>query len=94
MTPTELKARLGEIDPAMLLADGFEEALIGYVRVFSRTVALYDRIRCLEVLEAQGMSPEEADEYFEFNVVGSFVGDYTPAFATVLRPPSEPDGSF
>jgi hypothetical protein len=87
MTPAEIRAHLAEIDTDILLADGFDEALIGFVEVFSRTVALYDRTKCLQIIEAQGLSYEEAFEHFEYNVVGAFAGDYTPAFATVLRPP-------
>ena len=69
-----------------LLADGFEDALIGYVEVFNRTVALYDRAKCIEILMEDGMSDEEANEYFNYNVVGAYVGEATPAFATLVRP--------
>jgi hypothetical protein len=31
------------------------------------------------------MSHEEAEEFFEFNVIGSWVGDYTPCFATLAE---------
>jgi hypothetical protein len=68
-----------------LLADGFEDALIGYVEIFSNAVALYDRDKCIEILmEGSSMSEEEAIEYFEFNVVGAYVGPKTPAFATLM----------
>jgi hypothetical protein len=26
------------------------------------------------------MSREEAEEYFEFNILGAYVGEYTPVF--------------
>jgi hypothetical protein len=77
---------VAEIDPEILLADGFEDALVGYVEVFSKTVALYDREKCLKILEKRDkMTPEEAEEFFGFNVTGAYVGDHTPAFATFLK---------
>ena len=85
MTPDDVRATLTELDPDILLADGLDEAVIGHVQTFNRVVALYDRHACLSILENQGMDEEEAEEYFEFNVVGAYVGEYTPAFAVILR---------
>jgi len=81
---------LGEIDPEMLLADGFEGALIGYVERFGQPpLALYDREKCIEILMTRDdMDYEGAVEFFEFNTLGAWAGDSTPAFAT-LRKPSE-----
>jgi len=69
-----------------LLADGFEEALVGYAQRFSTVFALYDRQRCIDILvERDGMAHDEAEEFFEFNVVGAWVGEGTPAFATFFE---------
>jgi hypothetical protein len=74
---------LAELDPDILFADGFDEALIGVVeRACQPTIALYDRDKCIAILmKRDKMSDEEAVEFFEFNVIGSWVGDRTPAFA-------------
>ena len=86
----EMRAHLTEQDPDLLFADGFDLALLGCVQRFNQTVVLYDRQKCIQVLmNRDGMSSEEAEEFFEFNVVGAFVGDYTPAFATILTGPQE-----
>jgi hypothetical protein len=85
MNLTEIREALEDIDPEILTADGFDEALIGYVEVFNNTVALYDRAKCIEILMGEGITRSEADEYFDFNVQGAFVGPKTPAFATLLR---------
>jgi hypothetical protein len=66
-----------------LVADGFEEAFIGTVERLGGqpdTLAVYSIARCLEVLERQGMSHEEAHEYLEFNVLGAHAGPGTPLF--------------
>lgn len=65
-----------------LLADGFEEALIGFGFQFTAPVAVYDRDHCIRILMEQGggISEEDAEEYFEFNVAGAWVGPSTPVF--------------
>lgn len=69
------------IDDA-LFADGFDEAIIGYVQRCGMSVVLYDAQKCIEILIFdEGMTEEEAHEYFEYNVLGSWVGDNTPVFA-------------
>ena len=68
-------------DPKALLADGFEEALMGYGTRFTHDVAVYSKRKCLEVLvERDEMSRDEALEYFDFNVSGAYVGENTPVF--------------
>ena len=65
----------------VLYADGFEEAFIGTVsRCNQPTIAAYDTDKCISILMRQGMSHEEAWEYFQFNVIGAYVGEYTPCF--------------
>jgi hypothetical protein len=84
MTPAELVAELAdETEEEILLADGFEAALLGYLERFGmQSIAVYDKRKCLEILQegADGMTPEEAAEYFDFNVIGAWMGNGTPAF--------------
>lgn len=82
-----MKEDLAEFNEDMLFVDGFDEALIGVVgRCGMNTVALYDTDKCIQILmERDGMTCEEAVEYFEFNVSGSYVGDNTPCFANLYE---------
>ena len=64
----------------LVTVDGFDAEIMGVAQSFDRTVVVYDLALMLEQLEAQGMTPEEAREYFEFNIVGAYVGDASPAF--------------
>ena len=67
-----------------LYADGFEDAIIGVGRQFNMDVVVYDEDKCLEILVLRDqMTPEEAEEFFEFNVVGAYVGDHTPIYVRV-----------
>jgi hypothetical protein len=63
----------------ILLADGFCEAFIGIGVQFNTHIAIYDRAKCIEIL-MEDMSHEDAEEYFQFNVQGAYVGENTPAF--------------
>jgi len=58
--------------------------LIGFGYQFNKTLAVYDRNKCLNILMSTGMDYEEAVEYFEFNVVGSYVGETTPVFISLI----------
>lgn len=72
-----------EIGEEILLADGFEEAFLGIAWQFTKPMALYDRQKCIDILmKRDGMTDEEATEYFDFNVAGAYVGENTPAFLT------------
>lgn len=67
----------------ILLADGLEEAFIGVSRSFAGAhVAVYDIDIIMQVLVKQGMTLEEAHEYFEFNTLGSYMGPHTPIYLT------------
>lgn len=82
----EIRDRLAEANPDALLADGFEGALIGIAEIFHKSIALYDKDKCLDILMARnGMTYEEASEFFEFNTQGAWVGEGTPAFATIEK---------
>ena len=77
----EKKDLLFQLSPDVIVAVGFEDALIGVGQQFNKAMAVYDRQKCIEILmERDGMSDEEAVEYFEYNVTGAWVGEYTPIF--------------
>lgn len=65
----------------MLLADGYEGAVIGIGRQFNKELVVYDEAKCLDILvKRDGMTPEEAREFFEFNTAGAWGGEGTPMF--------------
>jgi hypothetical protein len=67
-------------DGQWLIADGFNDAILG---VHNEKV-VYSSNKCIEILKKGGMSEDEAIEYFEYNVLGSYVGDKTPIFVDDL----------
>lgn len=71
-------------DQEIQLADGYEDAFVGIATQFNRTFAVYDRSKCIDILTKE-MSHDEAEEYFQFNVEGAWVGENTPAFICFER---------
>jgi hypothetical protein len=80
-----MKDIITEYNQESLLADGFDDAIIGIVDSFSdNPVVLYDKDKCIDIL-CKDMSREEAIEYFNFNVMGAYMGDNTPKFAMLFN---------
>jgi len=66
-----------------LFADGFDQAIIGLSLDNPKEPlrVIYDYGKCLSILkDRDGMDDSEAEEFFSFNVVGSWVGEGTPLF--------------
>jgi len=68
-------------DESLLKADGFDDALLGaaelkpsgvIVLVYSKSLAIHI------LMKRDSMDYDEALEYYEFNVVGAYVGIKTP----------------
>ena len=73
-------------DEELLLADGWEDAFLGITANHHHpVVAVYDYDRIIEIMvERDGMSHEDADEYAQFNIVGAYVGDRTPIYVRAV----------
>ena len=74
--------KVSEINPEALLADGFNDAILGMCLQFAQEpVVAYDYEKFLEILEERdGMSRSEGEEYMEYNVIGAYMGIYSPVF--------------
>jgi formylmethanofuran dehydrogenase subunit E len=66
-----------------LTADGFENALVGCT-YGGNVVAVYDINKMIEILVDEGMEHEDAVEFLDFNVVGSYVGEKTPLYVNFV----------
>jgi hypothetical protein len=59
--------------------DGFDNCIIGHTVNAGGPILVYCMDKMLTVLEEEnGMEPEEANEYFWFNVAGAYFGPDTP----------------
>jgi hypothetical protein len=84
MTTAEILERLANYEDEVLKADGFDDAIIGLAEGWfgnsHHCVVCYDYQKCLEILESQGLSVEDAEEWLSFNTLGAYVGQFTPIF--------------
>lgn len=76
-TLTEL-LRDWDIDEDIIVFTGLDEAIIGFGYHFNQAVAIYDLGKILALLTKQGLSIEEAEEHFSYNIAGSWIGPGTP----------------
>jgi hypothetical protein len=88
MNRKEISEYLEERGETAVLADGFDDALIGFSqRINEPLLAVYSLKKIVEMLmEGDDMSYEEALEYADFNILGAWVGPQTPIFVYPLEP--------
>jgi len=75
---------LAELNPEALTPDGLEDAYIGYtVNQHHAHVAVYSYEQCVGILvDRDGMTPDDAEEFLSFNTLGAFVGENGPLFVS------------
>jgi hypothetical protein len=66
----------------MMTADGFDEAVVGTITSYGRGESiLYSTEKILGIMmKRDGMSANEALEFFHYNILGSYNGEGMPAF--------------
>lgn len=70
-------------DDGLIVADGFDAALVG---VSSNICLVYSIDKVIEILVSRNnWTHEEAAEYFFFNIEGSYVGEQTPIFINLVN---------
>jgi len=74
-------------NPDAIIYDDMDDALIGVYRnttngsagSYEEALAVYSYVKFIQVyIERDGMSEEEAVEFFDFNVAGGYIGEYQP----------------
>jgi hypothetical protein len=69
-------------DEELLIADGFDDAIIGVDDENVRVV--YDVFKIISILIQDGMSTDEAFEFYQYNILGAYVGENTPLFVKLI----------
>jgi len=88
-------------DTEVIFYDGFDDAIIGTAeRLNLNPVVAYDLNKCIKILmkdmvvddseledgqTAEDKKYEMAQEYFDYNVIGSWVGESTPIFINTIK---------
>jgi len=74
----EIECAYSEEFPKMLFMDGLDSAIIGVAQVHGNPVVAYSTEKILENLVDQGMGFHEAREFMMFNILGAYMGEFTP----------------
>ena len=77
---TEQLLEIG-VENAMIM-DGYNDCVIGVLERFGmEPIVLYDKAKIIDKLIEDGCDDYEgANEFYEFNQLGAWVGDKTPGF--------------
>ena len=80
-----LRDELAELNPELVIFEGLDDAIVGIAeRCGSEAVLVYSVPGIVKILrERDGMSWEEAIEFFGFNIAGCYAGEHTPFFLDV-----------
>lgn len=74
-----------EIDPYIVVFEDLNNALIGYCDIFNKTIAIYDKKKVIKLLmDKNNWTEEDSEEYYEYNIVGCYLGDLTPGFISYI----------
>lgn len=65
----------------MVYPTGFEDCIVGVgERYGGPPVAVLDVAKMVAKMEKDGMTHEEALEYFEYNILGAYMGEESPVY--------------
>jgi len=89
---------IAEYNPEALVCDGFDEAILGMAeRINLGPVVAYDKDKMIEIImrdmdvseddleegeTIEDKKYEMAIEHFEYNIIGAWMGEFTPIFIT------------
>lgn len=79
-----------ENEDGLVALDGLDAALIGVSsRCGQASCLVYSSERIIRILvERDGMTRDEAEEFFDFNIAGAYMGERTPFFLHDLECPA------
>lgn len=78
---------INEFCEGAIVLDGLDDAIVGIVEEFGSAFRiLYSRDKILEILQKRdGMTFEEAEEFYGFNILGLYAGEQNPIFLITLK---------
>jgi len=73
---------IDEIAEGAILLDGLDDAIIGVVEEFGNSPRiLYSKNKIIYILqERDGMSWSDAEEFYDYNILGLYAGEQNPVF--------------
>ncbi len=77
-----MEVDIHEYAEGAILLDGLESAIVGITDEFGvgRRI-LYSKDKIIQILqERDGMTWDEAEEFFDYNIIGGYFGEKNPVF--------------
>ena len=77
-----MEVDINEYAEGAILLDGLESAIVGITYEFGTGKrVLYSKDKILHILqERDGMTSGEAEEHFDYNIIGGYFGEQNPIF--------------
>ncbi len=73
----------------LLTMDGYDDCIVGVVERYGQPpIVCYDKEKVIDKLVAEAGEDgtrEEAEEFFDYNQIGAWVGETTPCFITLVK---------
>lgn len=87
---------IDEYAEGAVLLDGLESAIVGIVEDFGSPgrKMLYSKQRILDILQERDlMTYGEAEEFYDYNIIGLYAGEHNPIFLDLeITPIKKEDG--
>lgn len=70
-----------------VILDGLDDAIVGIVEDFGNGPRiLYSKPKILQILqERDSMTEQEAEEYYDYNILGLYAGEQNPVFLITIK---------
>lgn len=68
------------INPQAILLDGYDECILGICNTATSTVFAYSEKKIIQKLKLEGMSEQEAWEYYDGKILNTCIGENFPVF--------------
>lgn len=90
------KVDMNEYAEGAVLLTGLESAIIGVVQEFGNgSRVLYSKPKILKILEERDlMTQDEAEEFFDYNILGLYAGEQNPVFLDLEIEPINDGGNW
>lgn len=91
-----MELNIDEYAEGAILLDGLEDAIIGIVEEFGNGPRiLYSKPKIIQILcERDLMTEEEAEEYYDYNILGLYAGEQNAVFLDREVTPKNVDGEW
>ena len=90
MTDEQLQSHVEALlddEERLSLMDGFADAFVGLGRAYGKPVGVYSKRKIIDILTQGGETEEEAEEYYQYNIAGAYIGNTTPVIIDDMEDP-------